>query len=355
MLTKSEPEYIIPFSIGRDQAVSIFEEHCSMLEHLPKKFITKEKLSAITGVYVPSYIVSSEVEANLSGMADEEKRSTDYDTALGNFKGRVYAKAIFRLKNIPFDCEKSIPDRFMASAEPFDYSDLVEIKPEYLKDYSVLEGDEETEVTDEKINERLYKYAYDFCSGIDLGYKGFVLIEDECSIRMFNQETKCVLLPVWLLKIEFGGILYQFIINGQTGKLSGEFPKSKGWEKKEERQRKSRISRSKREFFFYLFEMLWPVIVFAVLIPALFLQPFALNYFFEHPVEALFLLIACAAIIVLLMKLRPRFLSGHSKKMKENLEGLEFVETNKMPSSEAYIDNKYPMQIYETDRDSLFG
>ena len=101
--------------------------------------------------------------------------------------------------------------------------------------------------------------------------------------------------------------------------------------------------------------MLWPVIVFAVLIPALFLQPFALNYFFEHPVEALFLLIACAAIIVLLMKLRPRFLSGHSKKMKENLEGLEFVETNKMPHSEAYIDNKYPMQIYETDRDSLFG
>ena len=50
-------------------------------------------------------------------------------------------------------------------------------------------------------------------------------------VNFSNGKVRYSLLPVWMLNIKYLDKMYQFAINGQTGKVVGEYPvdKSKKW------------------------------------------------------------------------------------------------------------------------------
>jgi hypothetical protein len=41
-----------------------------------------------------------------------------------------------------------------------------------------------------------------------------------------GQTFKHILVPVWLLTYNFGQKLYQVVVNGYTGRMAGDYPKS---------------------------------------------------------------------------------------------------------------------------------
>ena len=44
---------------------------------------------------------------------------------------------------------------------------------------------------------------------------------------VFSRQTfKHVLVPVWLLTYDYGARAYQMVVNGYTGRMAGEYPKS---------------------------------------------------------------------------------------------------------------------------------
>ena len=54
---------------------------------------------------------------------------------------------------------------------------------------------------------------------------------EHTNINFENGKIRYSLLPVWMLNIKYLDKMYQFAINGQTGKVVGEYPvdKSKKW------------------------------------------------------------------------------------------------------------------------------
>ena len=55
------------------------------------------------------------------------------------------------------------------------------------------------------------------------------LEQERVSVHSVSEQWKYVLLPVWLLTYPGGdGKIYYFAMNGQTGKINGEFPMEKG-------------------------------------------------------------------------------------------------------------------------------
>jgi hypothetical protein len=43
----------------------------------------------------------------------------------------------------------------------------------------------------------------------------------------FSSETfKHILVPVWVLAYVYGGRVYQVLVNGRTGRMAGQYPKS---------------------------------------------------------------------------------------------------------------------------------
>ena len=43
-----------------------------------------------------------------------------------------------------------------------------------------------------------------------------------------KEELEYVLLPVWMVNVKYNGKMYPFAMNGQTGKMIGDIPYSKG-------------------------------------------------------------------------------------------------------------------------------
>ena len=54
------------------------------------------------------------------------------------------------------------------------------------------------------------------------------VIPENSSINFSNGKIRYSLLPVWMLHIKYMNKMYQFAINGQTGKVVGEYPIDNG-------------------------------------------------------------------------------------------------------------------------------
>lgn len=245
------PDNIIPFEIDRNTAVELFKKHCEGISHLPRDFTSAKTLKKITGLYVPTWLISCKVTASVIGRAHEDP---DYDRAKeeGRARGRamlagasnsndpvilndldaysVRGKVRFQLNDVPFDGERQIANRIMEAAEPFDYSRMVPFNGSYLQGFYASKYDEQPKDMNDRIVRRLDRYTMKICEMADFGFKSFKVTEHDPTPLYTDFTIKYCMLPVWFLHYEYNGRDYQYVINGQTGKVSGEFPYSKGWE-----------------------------------------------------------------------------------------------------------------------------
>ena len=353
-----KPDYIIPFKFDKEKAISLFEEHCANIDHLPKDFRSKKVLAKMTGLYVPTWIISTEVEVNVSGqghmgrMVDEAYKEV-HSSDVGNYSHLTYGKVKFRLKDIPFDGEKQIANRLMAAAEPFDYSELVKFRPEYLQGFFAEKYDEMPLDMTDRIYKRLDKYALKVCDEVTFGYDDFEPNADASITRYNNQDIKYALLPCWFLSIDYDGRNYQYIVNGQTGKVSGEFPYAKGWETIERTGRRARMEAISFNTGLRSVLYLIPVLVLLVLrLLSSFMDDLRfMAFIFYHPVESFVVAITIGLVLYFLAEILPKILHSREKHDIEILSKASSHDIAPEPGVEAYYDTTFPVTAYETNRD----
>ena len=315
-----KPDYIIPFAFDKEKAMSLFKEHCAQIPHLPKNYVTDEVLAKMTGLYVPTWIISSEVDINLQGIASMGKSADSAYSAgeytANNYKQRVFCKVKIRLKDVPFDGEVKLPDRLMAAAEPFDFTELVPFRAEYLQGYFAEKYDEQPMDMTDKIYRRLDKYA---------------------------------LLPIWFLTIEHKGLRYQYIVNGQTGKVSGDFPYAKGWETVDRTKKRAKMKTVSANSALRGTLYALPVTLF--MFSGVLIHPQLLNAALEHPFEGFCVVLLAILIIYFLSVQLPKILIGMEKKGVEKLEETNAHQLDKEQNVLEYFDTTYPMEAYETTFD----
>ena len=347
------PDYIIPFAFNKEKAMSLFKEHCAEIPHLPKNYITDEVLAKMTGLYVPTWIISSEVDINLQGIASMGKSADSAYSAgeytANNYKQRVFCKVKIRLKDVPFDGEIKLPDRLMAAAEPFDFTELVPFRAEYLQGYFAEKYDEQPLDMTDKIYRRLDKYALEVCKNIDFGYDGFVPLPEGSHTRYQNQQIKYALLPVWFLTIEHKGLRYQYIVNGQTGKVSGDFPYAKGWETVDRSKKRAKMKTVSANSA--LRGTLYALPVTVLMFSGVLIHPQILNYALDHPFEAFCVVLLVVLLLYFLSVQLPKILMGMEKKSVEKLGETNAHQLDKEQNVLEYFDTAYPMEAYETTFD----
>lgn len=351
-----KPDYIIPFAFDKETAMSKLKEHASEIPHLPKGYINDQVLSKMTGIYVPAWIISSEVEVFLKGnakvgkMVDEAYESTAAGSSVNNIDSYfriIFGKAKFRLKDIPFDGEKKLPDRLMSAAEPFDFSELRPFSPEYLQGFFAEKYDEQPLDMTDKIYRRLDKYSLDICDELTFGYDKFTPNSNDCRTRYINQTVKYALLPIWFLSIENNGIRYQYIVNGQTGKVSGEFPYSKGWEKADRVKTKAKMNTITMNGILRTLLYCLPVLAICIVIPIMVFSG-EFDYLEEHPTEGLLITILVVLLMIFLMGVLPKILLKAEKKGIADLAKDNSHELGKGQDYNQYFDTSFKMEAYET-------
>jgi len=225
------PDYIIPFKVDKKAAMTAFEADFKNAPFLPDEFKSKKKIEEMAGVYVPFWMFDCDCDAYITYNAERVTRWSDSNY---NYTKTDYFK-LFRagsvgFANIPVDGSKKADDAYMEAVEPYNYEDAVDFNGAYLSGYLADKYDVSAEESIERANERVKNStiaAFNDTTGIFQA-----VIPEQSRVSFSNGKIRYSLLPVWMLNIKYLDKMYQFAINGQTGKVVGNYPVDEGKKKK---------------------------------------------------------------------------------------------------------------------------
>ena len=224
------PDYIIPFKVDKQSAINAFESDFKNAPFLPDAFKNKKKIEEMAGVYVPFWMFDCDCDAAVSYHA---QRVTAWSDANYNYTKtdyyKLYRKGNIGFANIPVDGSKKADDAYMEAVEPFHYSDAVEFNAAYLSGFLADKYDVSAEESIDRANERVKNSTIAAFNDTTGHYTA--VIPDGERVEFENGKIRYALLPVWMLNIKYNNLMYKFAINGQTGKVVGEYPvdKNKKW------------------------------------------------------------------------------------------------------------------------------
>lgn len=229
------PESLIPFKVDLRAAREEFDSWLGGLWFAPTELKKVANLGQLAGVYLPYWTYDAMTYTRYHGMRGDDYQETEYYTekdANGNEVQRTRTVTKTRWYPVSGEVEhffddllvcgsKSIPDHLISGLEPWDTGELEVFQDAFLAGL------------------KTERYAVDLKQGLvvakemmqptihslirrDIG--GDHQRVESTDTRYLGVTFKHCLLPVWIANYHYHEKLFQILINGRTGKVSGERP-----------------------------------------------------------------------------------------------------------------------------------
>lgn len=222
------PGGVCPFSQTKEEAGSRFTRWLSKKWFAPSKAKKNANPEAFQGVYLPYWTYDAQTTSTFTARAgyDRKVKRGDKTETVTDWK------PVFGVYQEFFDDETVVGSRrdessIVKKCEPFDFTKLIPYTPKVLagfaaERYSVglKEGWEVAQKSIHmKLNNKIRMYVKDHWHADRADSVKFSTI--------YSQVTyKYILVPVWISSFKYNDKVYQFVVNGQTGKVSGKAPVS---------------------------------------------------------------------------------------------------------------------------------
>ena len=193
-----KPDYVIPFKLDKEAAKAALKNYYRGKKLLPRAFSEKNHIEEIKGVYVPFWLFDGTAEADMSYQGTRVSSVTQGDTI-------ITTTDYYRVHRA---------------------SELKPFSNAYLPGFMADKYDVQPETCYQRADERAEATAGDLMDRTVSGYS--TCVPERRQIRIRRGKVSYALLPVWLLATRWNGQNYLFAMNGQTGKLIGDLPVSKG-------------------------------------------------------------------------------------------------------------------------------
>ena len=227
-----QPESLLPFAHDRRSATESYRRWLSSLWFRPSDLAKESGLASIAGAYIPYWTFDSYTNSFWTAEAGYYYYTTESYTEGGQRKTRqvrhVRWEPASGMHDEFFDDElvyasKGLPERYVKGVEPFDTTKLLAYDPSFLSGW------------------KAEQYSVELKEGWDRGRQSIAeKIRYACAQKVrgdthrnlrvqtaYSATTyKHVLLPLWIAAFQYGAKTYRVIVNGQTGKASGEAPYS---------------------------------------------------------------------------------------------------------------------------------
>lgn len=227
LVGKLAPANVIPFKITKQQATDAFKKWCKKGRLTPKGFMSADRIKNITGIYVPFWLF------DLNGQGDAHADCTRSTTHIeGEYqvtKTRhydVYRRVDVNYEKIPCDASEKMNDTLMDKLEPYDYTELNQFKAPYLAGYIAERYNYTDTELFPRVEKRAQAYVNQYIMSTISGYDTVNLHHK--NIRINKRNAVYTLLPVWMICYDYDKAEHTFAMNGQTGKVVGKPPLSKG-------------------------------------------------------------------------------------------------------------------------------
>lgn len=222
-----KPDVLIPFNVTKEEARSKFEMYTRGKKFLPGNFVSEAQISNLSQLYVPYWLKSGVVDADMDALGKKIRKWSRGDTHYTNTKEyHVGRSAEFAFIRVPCDGSKRIDDGLMESIEPFSYSGIKPFSMSYLSGCPAEKYDVKKEEAAQRIDERIKSASEQELRATASEYTTLEAVQINMKYR--SEQYVYALLPVWFLNYQYRGKDYAFVINGQTGMTFGQLPVSKG-------------------------------------------------------------------------------------------------------------------------------
>lgn len=221
------PAKVIPFSINKQQAQEAFKKWCRKGLLTPKGFMTADRIKSITGLYVPFWLydLNGQGEADATCTRVRTYPQGEYIYTETSFY-HVYRQVNLNYLKVPADASEQMNDDLMDKLEPFHYDDLKDFNMPYLAGYLAEKYNYDDKTLFSRVKERVTDFVDAYIKSTINGYTTTTYNQKNISVKERNADY--VLLPVWMVCYDFKQSEHTFAMNGQTGKIVGKPPLSKG-------------------------------------------------------------------------------------------------------------------------------
>lgn len=227
------PETLIPFKIDKKAAAAQFRSWLGALWFRPSNLQRMADLAEIKGLYTPYWTFDAQASSRWSAESGFYYYITEtYTDSDGNTQTREvqmtrwepsWGEHSYNYVDV-LVCASSLSESLVRGIEPFNtQQELVAYQPEYLSGWMAEEYKVGPQEGWQRGQGSMMQYEYQACDG---QVPGDVHRNLNVSTRLDNVTWKHVLLPIWIAAYRYNGRVYHFMVNGETGKVSGEAPLS---------------------------------------------------------------------------------------------------------------------------------
>lgn len=220
------PSMVLPFGFDKDQAVEVYKKWAKKKWFIPKDLLSSAQIDKLTGLYVPFWVARADTSSRLEAIGENVRSWTSGSyryTETSRF--RVIRDAGIHYDGVPADGSQKIEDLLMEAIEPFDYSKAKPFNMAYLSGFFADKYDVDKEQVMPRIQQRMYSNN---SSILEASTHYNHLVHKKQYDRTDTLNWDYMLLPVWFMTFDYKGKLWEYAVNGQSGKVAGELPINKG-------------------------------------------------------------------------------------------------------------------------------
>ncbi|MBE9918232.1 hypothetical protein G8C92_29980 [Paenibacillus donghaensis] len=230
------PESLIPFHITKEKAVELFLKWKRKRWFVPNAFKKQHINSNVTGIYVPFWTFDAQTDSDYSAEVGIYHYRTETRTRTVDGKTETYTEQVrytvwhstsgsysLFYNDVLIPASSLHDSKLIRKFDDFDLNDLSPYKPEYLSGYiaerynvSLRDGWDEAET----------QIDSDLESRIRSKIGGDEIRNLRICTDYYDKTYKHVLLPLWNATYTYRNKTYQYMVNGETGSISGKVPRS---------------------------------------------------------------------------------------------------------------------------------
>jgi len=226
------PESVLPFKVSIGDARERIRRWYGRLWLAPSELKRKALTDTVHGVYLPYWTFDARVRADWTAEAGHYYYTTQ--TAMHN--GRMQTRQVRQVRWEPaagsldhfFDddlvcASVGIHPQLLRAIEPFPMQELKPYDAGYVAGWVVERYQVDLAGGARASREQMNRNLVSLCAAQIPGdtYRGL-----NVRAQWSGQTFKHVLAPVWLLTYDYGRRSFQCVMNGVTGAVHGEYPKS---------------------------------------------------------------------------------------------------------------------------------
>jgi Zn finger protein HypA/HybF involved in hydrogenase expression len=231
-----KPALVLPFHITREEAIEKFKAWIKKRYFAPSKLTQSYKLDHLAGAYIPYWTFDSQTDSSYVVRIGTYYYVTETRTVVEDGKSRQVTEQVRKIRwhtergrfrkffdDVLVKASQNVASGLIDKVEPFHLNGLVDYKMEYLSGFL---AEKYSIPLKEGWNDAKVAIDNGITNGILSQVHGDVVNIVSVSTDYDNITYKHILLPLWISSFQFNNKVYRFLVNGQTGKVSGKSPVS---------------------------------------------------------------------------------------------------------------------------------